>query len=295
MVIIVCSSIIVTICLLGLPRLPSLPKQVIVPSDVVLYTIPSSYWINTISIELEGPTDCSADVISVKCNDVQYFNDSVSIYDKFDYLYIEKNSPVKFKFAENANFGLPAQTTCTPYYAWIFTSIQDAKRNSGNYFKNLSCGHPPDDTWCIELSNNKPFMPPYSSYFYIRCDRGPNCTLVDSIEVNTREYDFESTWEHKIDNVTIHSQEEKHYIKIQSNQFNLARGTDVCLLLELHESCTNGDPPIYQMAIVGVNRQYGPAIVSGLIILPTTAILLSICGVHHRKRLANKAKTFLSI
>ena len=244
--------IIIILCAIGFlaifPQVLSLPKQVIVSSDVVLYTISSSYWINTISIELEGATGCSADVISVKCNDVQYFNDSViKFIDEFDYLYINKDSSIQFILSTETD-------SVTPYYAWIFTDLQSAEQHSANNFEDLACTDPPDGVWCIRLSENEHFVTPSSSYYFIRCDRGPNCTLVESIEVNTREYDFESTRTYEIDSVIIQGHNDEQELIMKSSPFNpFPVEDDVCLLMTLNDDCKTRAP---QVAITGREGRY---------------------------------------
>ena len=261
--------IIIILCAIGFltifPQVLSLPKQVIVPSDVVLYTIPSSYWINTISIELEGTDSCSAEVISVKCNDVQYFNDSViKFIDEFDYLYINKNSSIQF---------ILSTETVAISRAWIFTDLQSAEQHSANSFDDLACADPPDGVWCIRLSENE-FVTPLSSYYFIRCEGDPNCTLVDLIEVNTREFDLKSTrMMYKIDNVTIHTYSDKQVLKVKNHPFNpLPVEGGTCLLMNLtSDNCMN---PIYNIAFIVEAGRYELLLYLGLVLLVWIALLV---------------------
>ena len=264
--------IIITLCaienLIIFPHFISLPKQVIVPSDVVLYTIPSSYWINTISIELEGTDSCSAEVISVKCNDVQYFNDSViKFIDEFDYLYINKDSSIQFILSTETD-------SVTPYYAWIFTDLQSAVQHSANNFEDLACTDPPDGVWCIRLSENKRFVTPSSSYYFIRCEGDTNCTLVDLIEVNTREFDLKSTrMMYKIDNFTIHTYSDKQVLKVKNHPFNpLPVEGGTCLLMNLtSDNCMN---PIYNVALIVEAGRYELLLYLGLVLLVWIVLLV---------------------
>ena len=229
----------------------SLPKQVILPTDVVLYTIPSSYWLASINIELEGTVGCSAQVISVECSDVQYYNTSdISYINEFDYLYINKDSSVQF---------ILSNKTSPSYYAWIFNDVQLAMQHSANNFEDLACNHPPEGAWCIKLGDNERFVAPHSSYYFIRCDKGPNCTSIDSIEVNTREYDFESTQTHEIDSVTIYAHGEDEMIKTKRGTFNpLSMENEICLLMTLDENdCRTRDAlDYYQVATTRRGRRY---------------------------------------
>ena len=233
------------------PQAISLPKQVILPTDVVLYTIPSSYWLASINIELEGTVGCSAQVISAECSDVHHYNISdISYINEFDYLYINKDSSVQFVLSNK---------TSPSYYAWIFNDVRLAMQHSANNFEDLACNHPPEGAWCIKLGDNERFVAPRSSYYFIRCDKGPNCTSIDSIEVNTREYDFESTQTYEIDSVTIYTHGEDETIKTKRRTFNpLSIENEICLLMTLDENdCQTRDAlDYYQVAITKRGGRY---------------------------------------
>lgn len=272
-------SFITIMCLLFLPTLPPPSTQVIVPSDVILYEIPSSYWLSSLEVELEGPlaAGCYADVISVECNDIQYIHLSSAVYvNEFDYLYIEKDSIVSFTL-HDTDVGF----CTTPYYAWIFTSIQHARVNSINNFKNLACAQPPENVWCIDLTEMEPFVSPASSYYYIRCDRGPNCILIDTIQVNSSMFDFQSTKSLQIDSVIIYTQESENTLELKTSLINpVSTEGNVCLLMELNENCASVSPPVYQIDITGKTRRYDillyPVLIFVVIVIIFGVVLCSI-------------------
>ena len=258
------------------PQSISLPKQVILPTDVVLYTIPSSYWLASINIELEGTAGCSAQVISVECSDLQYYNTSdISYINEFDYLYITQDSSVEFSLSNKAS---------PSYYAWIFNDVQSAMQHSANNFGDLACNHPPEGAWCIKLGDNERFVAPYSSYYFIRCDREPNCTSINSIEVNTREYDFESTQTHEIDSVTIYAHGKDETIKTKRGTFDLRSiENEICLLMTLNEDdCKTKDA--LQVAITGRGGRYELLVylIIQLVILIVSITMLIALKLHCR-------------
>ena len=268
--------------LLIYPQAISLPKQVILPTDVVLYTIPSSYWLASINIELEGTVGCSAQVISAECSDVQYYNTSdISYINEFDYLYINKDSSVQFVLSNK---------TSPSYYAWIFNDVQLAMQHSANNFEDLACNHPPEGAWCIKLGDNERFVAPRSSYYFIRCDRGPNCTSIDFIEVNTREYDFESTQTYEIDSVTIYTHSEDETIKVKKEAFNpFPIENEICLLMTLNvDSCQMKATSNYQVAITKKAGRYELLLYLGLILLMSLIISIVALKCYSRKYELNR-------
>ena len=268
--------------LLIYPQSISLPKQVILPTDVVLYTIPSSYWLASINIELEGTVGCSAQVISVECSDLQYYNTSdISYINEFDYLYITKDSFVEFSLSNKAS---------PSYYAWMFNDVQSAMQHSANNFGNLACNHPLEGAWCIKLGDNERFVAPYSSYYFIRCDREPNCTSINSIEVNTREYDFESTQTHEIDSVTIYTHGEDETIELKKETFNpFPVENEICLLMTLDGNrCQTKATSNYQVAITNKAGRYELLLYLGLILLLSLIISIVALKCYSRKYELNR-------
>ena len=243
--------IIAVIILIFTPPLSSLPKQVLYPHDVVLYKIPHSDWITSVSIELEGSALCSALVVSVRCSNIQKTSTSIEGDFKPDYIYLEENALLSLPLNNNA-------TICNPYYAWIFNDHQAAKTNSNNNFEDLACNNPPNGIWCIKLNENKEFAVPLSNYYSIRCDRGPQCSEVDSIRINTSQYNITATREFEIDSVTIQTRDREETLKIKENNFSpFSQKEEVCLLIQLSDSlqCREGKPPIYHVAFLKQERR----------------------------------------
>ena len=243
----------VALILFLFPPLPTLQKQVMYPHDTVLYRIPQSYWVTSVNIELEGSASCSATVISVKCKDIQQgLSISMNEIFKSDYIYLEESSVLSLLMNDEESL------SCSPYYAYIFNDDQSANDNAANNFEDLACAHPPDNAWCVRLNNDSSgtqFISPSSSYYFIRCDRGPECDVVDSIRINASQYDITSTKEFEIDSVTIQTHESEKRLKLKEKAFGpySFKEEEVCLLMQLSDSsqCREGEPPIYHVAFVG--------------------------------------------
>lgn len=253
--VVVIALVAVVIILSIFPRLPTLPKQIMYPHDTVLYRIPQSYWLTSVDIELEGSASCSATVVSVKCSDIQQGRVSMDEVFKSDYIYLEEGSVLSLLMNDVESMGT---LSCSPYYAYIFNDHQSANDNADNNFEDLACARPSDNAWCVRLNNDSSgtrFISPSSSYYFIRCDRGPECDVVDSIHINISQYNIVSTKEFEIDSVTIRTHESEKRLNLRDKTFRPYSfiEEEVCLLMQLSESsqCREGEPPIYHVAFVG--------------------------------------------
>lgn len=228
-------------CFILLPSFSPTIIQTILPNDAVFVKIPQSHWLTHVSIELQGPfiTGCHANVISIKCEHaIKNTNISMRSGNELDYLYIEKEGMITFTLNSSEHL-------TNPYYAWIFISIQSAMSNASNDFKNLACGKPPEDVWCVDLSETEGFVLPNSNYYFIRCNnRDYDCTLVD-IDINSSKYNFDSTKHFQIDSILINVHETEQKIRLRSN-FNPGHIDDsICLLMKLSHQCSTANPSIY--------------------------------------------------
>ena len=238
-------------------------------------------------MELVGHGSCSAEVISVKCSDIQYNNNIVTTYtETVDYLYFVEDTSIMFTLdsiaKDDCNY-------CTPYYVWMFTSITKADINAEDNFEQLACASPPDDVECIKVTDSIPFVVQKSSYYFIRCDRDPNCTLLGDIQVNSTSYNFESTRTISIDSIEIHTgQEEEHSLKLKSNSFHpVSMEDDVCVLLQLKKSCgVVMESLVYHVTVDGRRRYdflFYPFMIVGIILITVIIYVLIYCILIKKK------------
>ena len=270
------------LCLSILPTFPHFPSQVAIPSDVILYQLPvDSYWLASLTMELVGHRKCSAEVISVKCSDIQYNNNTVTTYiEMIDYLYFVEDASVMF------SLNSIAKDDCnyyTPYYVWMFTSITQADINAEDNFEQLACASPPDGVECIKVTDSVPFVVQKSSYYFIRCDHDPNCTLLGDIQVNSTSYNFESTRTVGIDSIEIHTgQEEEHSLQLKSSSFHpISMEDDVCVLLQLKKSCdVVMESSVYHVTVDGRRRYdflFYPFMIVGIILTAVIIYVIIYC------------------
>lgn len=238
-------------------------------------------------MELVGHGSCSAEVISVKCSDIQYNNNIVTTYtETVDYLYFVEDTSIMFTLNSIANDDC---NYCTPYYVWMFTSITKADINAEDNFEQLACASPPDDVECIKVTDSIPFVVQKSSYYFIRCDRDPNCTLLGDIQVNSTSYNFESTRTVSIDSIEIHTgQEEEHSLKLKSNSFHpVSMEDDVCVLLQLKKSCgVVMESLVYHVTVDGRRRYdflFYPFMIVGIILITVIIYVLIYCILIKKK------------
>ena len=226
-------SLTLLVCLSLLPSHPDFPVQLLIPDDVILYALPDSKWLENINLELLSYGSCSAEAISVKCSDIQFTEAINSTYiDPFDYHYFAQGTEVLFSLNKSRTINCEF---FTPYYVWLFTSKEEADRNSEAKFGDLKCSDPPSDTWCIKIENDSPssnFTISKSSYYFIRCGND-KCTLLANIVIDLKKYDFESTRNAQIDSVQLQTEQ-------RSNDLNLHKsflsGDEVCILAVVDDS-----------------------------------------------------------
>lgn len=269
--------IISIICLIYLPKLPlTLPKQIIVQSDTIMYTIPNSYWLTSIDIELQGPlkpAECFAKVVSAFCDDIQSEDEStvVSYANTHDYLYLEKNAIISFSLNTNLS---------ESYLAWFFTDYNQAVNSAAVRFRYFACAQPPSNVWCIDLSTTRNYTIPVSNYFFIRCDRGPfglpNCALIKDIRVTSRNYDLNRTVEnYQIDSASLYSSNTATNLQLKESNFYTTQD-DVCLLMELDEdNCADANDYDYQIAITRQYRRYDLILYPCLMLALIVAIFIA--------------------
>ena len=227
-------SILAILCLSFLPVIQqNFPSQTAVPYDVILYHFPiDTYWLDSVKLQILGPDGgCYVEVMSVQCNKVQLMNKTTRETSDTNYLYLEKGSTMKFALDDDTDCEY-----CVPYYVWVFTSIIEARANAIDNFNNLACSKPPHNVWCIEVTKSNVFIAPVSSYYFIRCDRDPNCTLLETIQINTTNYDFRSTNVSKIDRVRVKVGQGKKLLNLKPRPF-YPSFDEICLLLKFREVC----------------------------------------------------------
>ena len=258
-------SALVLLTLVTLP-IPQFEIQDALPTDIIIYQLPtSSFWLSNIQVELigSGREPCTAKAVSAKCTNVQE-EAMVSVTNKSieDFLYIKERSVVNFITSSEIN----DCEYCVPYYVWMFTSIIEARANAIDNFNNFACSKPPHNVWCIEVTKSNVFIAPVSSYYFIRCDRDPNCTLLETIQINTTNYDFQLTESESIDSVVIQSGVKKNLqLKEGLISFDSA---EVCVLMSLDSILCNHET-VYHIDVNGTRR-------NDLLLFPSLVLCLSI-------------------
>lgn len=244
----------VLMCLIYLPRFPNFPIQVIQPNDVVLYNIPTNtYWLRGLELVLLGSGVCTASVISLQCESVQFAVNESSIETNvtatvLDYLYYVRESTVTFTLEND-----PDCSFCNPYFVWLFVSILDADTNAESNFNQLACLDPPANAYCIEVTTVVKFTIPKSSYYFIRCERDPTCTQLERLQYNSSNYDYQLSSSFQIESVSLlNGNDGGRYMNIKDSSFNPVASQEVenlCLLMQLNDGQCSGVPPIYHVTV----------------------------------------------
>ena len=274
-----------------LPVLPEFPNQVIFPQTVVEYYLPiDSYWIDTLDLQLLGQTQCSAEAVSVECDNIQFetLADEELSLTKKDYLYFVEGSIITFSKRTDVHCQY-----CTPYYIWVFTSQTEADKHAQDNFDHLSCVNAPNGASCIKIndsSSHVDMLVTQSSYHFIRCDKDPNCSLLANINItNNRRYNYEGSKSKKID-VASFQKGELSQLKLKQQTFNPVLESfedDVCILLKLEENCSVQDEDYY-ITVKGnrsVDLIFYPFIMILLLIcLPTFIAVCIVCIIRRKRR-----------
>lgn len=292
--------IITIVCLLLLPSIPTFPSQPIISTDVILYELPiNSYWLDSISLELLSYGSCSANVISVKCSDIEttaeLTNDS-STFDSIDYLYFTKNTELTFSLDDENTSKQCAYHT--PYYVWLFTSFTEAAEHTKNDFDSLSCSDPPSNVWCVKIndcSSSINFTITKSSYYFIRCSgNDKSCTLLADIVIDLFKYNFVSTQNAQIHSVQLQSGQDSSDLKLHKNL--LSGDGQVCLLavVSIDEECQN-DNGANHIVVRNYHRRRGLYIFPFLFLLLTCLDITIIALVYLKRRVTHHKKAVLNI
>ena len=231
------------VCLLLLPSIPTFPSQPIIPTDVILYELPvGGYWLDSISLELLSYGSCSAEVISVKCSDIEFTELKNSTNKNlYNYLYFAKGTKLSFSLKGS-------NTMCkfhTPYHVWLFMSLTEAVKRSDGDFDSLACSDTPSNIWCIKIyncSSSINFTITKSSYYFIRCSNNDdNCTLLADIAIDLVKYNFVSTQNAQIHSVQLQSGQDGNDLRLHKN--SLSEDGQVCIMavVSIDEACQKED------------------------------------------------------